>query len=922
MNPLKQLQQYGQSFWLDYLRRSLITRGELLRMINEDGLRGITSNPTIFEKAIAGSSDYDEIINETVKSNPHLKIEDLFEKLAIKDIQMAADILRPIYKESKGADGFVSYELSPKLSHNSQGSIDEANRLWKIIDRPNLMIKVPATKEGIPVVEALIAEEINVNITLMFSLAHYEAVANAYVRGLERCSHPNKVASVASFFISRIDKLVDKVLEENGSASALELRGKIAIANAKMVYKRFKEIFSGNKWENLAKKGAKVQKVLWASTSTKNPEYSDVLYVEEIIGSMTINTLPPITLNAFRDHGKLKSKLEEGLGDAEKTLTTLDQLGINLGSLGEKLQLDGVKSFDESIDKLFSTLDQKRHALFQNQINLNTMKLANFQSLIDKRLEYWKKINFTRRIWAKDSTLWSAQPDQEIVDRLGWLVLPEIMHNQIKDLIEISNKVKSEDLRFVVLLGMGGSSLAPEVFQNTFSNSEGYPELIVLDSTHPSEIKAVENKIDISKTLFLVSSKSGTTIETLSLFKYFWNKTSFIKKDPGQHFIAITDPNSSLLKLAKERKFRNVSLSFSDVGGRYSALTVFGLLPAALIGLNIHELLDLAWTMSENCAFCVSPRKSIGLSLGASLGELAKKGRDKITFLASTSLASFPVWLEQLIAESTGKEGKGIIPIVDEPLMSPKQYGTDRFFVYFFDDFNNSELESLVEELEHIGHPIIRINVKRKVKIIQEMFFWEMAVASSAAILRINPFNQPNVQMAKELAKEMMEQQSKRDLENEDINSIAINDVEELKKSLIGWLKQAKKGNYIALQAYLPKNPEIFQALQLIRRALSKKLQLATTLGFGPRFLHSTGQLHKGGPNTGLFLQLFDEPREDLPTTETNFTFGNLIHAQALGDYKALKTLGRRILRVNLKHNVLEGLSNIENLISKIIDED
>ena len=583
--------------------------------------------------------------------------------------------------------------------------------------------------------------------------------------------------------------------------------------------------------------------------------------------------------------------------------------------------MDGVGSFDESIDKLYSTLNQKRHGVHQSQMNLYTMKLGNFQSLVDKRLEHWKKMNFARRIWAKDSTLWSPQPDQEIIDRLGWLALPEIMHEQIKDLFEIARKVKSEGIRHVVLLGMGGSSLAPEVFQNTFGNSEGYPELVVLDSTHPSAIKVVENKIDLSHTLFLVSSKSGTTIETLSLFKYFWNKTSFIDKDQGRHFIAITDPNSSLMKLAQERDFRKVILSYSDVGGRYSALTVFGLLPAALIGINIHMLLDRAWTMAENCAFCVSSRESIGLSLGASLGELAKMGRDKITFLASPSLASFPVWVEQLIAESTGKKGRGIIPIVNEPLMEPERYGNDRLFIYFFQDFENTQLKSLVDELEINGHPVIRINVKDKINISQEIFSWEMAVASAGAVLGINPFNQPNVQMAKELAKKMMEQAAKRDIKTEDMKTVSVDNVEDLTNGLKSWLKQANIGNYIALQAYLPKKPEIMQALKTIQNTLSNKLQLATTLGFGPRFLHSTGQLHKGGPNTGLFLQFFDEPAEDLHIPETNYTFGSLIFAQALGDYKAMTKLGRRVLRVNLKHNIPAGLSYIVDLISKIVDE-
>jgi transaldolase/glucose-6-phosphate isomerase len=873
VNPLKKLKQYDQSFWLDYLRKSLIDSGELLHMVREDGLRGITSNPTIFEKAIAGSSDYDEIISNTIKSNPHMEIEDLFEKLAIKDIQMAADILYPIYEESNGTDGFVSYELSPKLAKNTQGSINEAIRLWKKIDRSNLMIKVPATQEGISAVEVLIAEGINVNITLMFSLAHYEAVVNAFIKGLERCPIPDNVASVASFFISRIDKLVDKTLEENGSPVAKTLLGKIAIANAKIVYKRFKEIFSSKKWKELSKKGAKPQKVLWASTSTKNPQYSDVLYVEALIGPKTINTLPPTTLNAFRDHGKLGLTLEEGLDEAKKNLKQLDNLGISLISLAKKLQLDGIESFDQSIDKLYSTLDKKRHEILQSLKALRVMKLGKYQGRVEKRLENWKKTNFNRRIWAKDSTLWASHPNQEIKDRLGWLTLPEIMHEQIEDLIEIANKIKSEGIEDIVLLGMGGSSLAPEVFQNTFGNAKGYPKLTVLDSTHPSTIKDLENKIDLSKTLFLVSSKSGTTIETLSLFKYFWNKTVSVNKHPGKQFFAITDPDSYLMKLAKERGFRKICLSYPDVGGRYSALTVFGLLPAALIGINIHELLDRAWTMSENCAFCVSSYESTGLLLGASLGELAKKDRDKVTFLASPLLTSFPVWIEQLIAESTGKKGKGIIPIVDEPLMQAEYYGDDRFFVYFFSDSDNLKIKSLIDQLESRGHPIIRINVEDKLNISQEIFCWEMAVAASGVVLGINPFNQPNVQMAKEIAKKMMEQTKIEDTAKEEPKTAIADNSKNLRNALKDWLNSANKKDYVALQAYLPAKPEIIQTLQTIRKTISTNLQLATTLGFGPRFLHSTGQLHKGGPNSGLFLQFFDEPQEELPIPETDFTF-------------------------------------------------
>lgn len=915
MNPLKRLHDYGQSFWLDYLRRSLVTSGELRRMVEEDGLRGITSNPTIFEKAIAGSSDYDDAINDSIGTDPHVDIKALFERLAIKDIQMAADVLRSVYDESKGADGFVSFEIAPELAGDTEGSIAEARRLWKMINRPNIMLKVPATKEGIPVVETLIAEGINVNITLMFSLAHYEAVANAYLQGLEKCPNPAEVASVASFFLSRIDRIVDKALEENSSPEALKLRGKVAVAKAKMAYKRFKEIFSSEQWARLAKRGARVQRVLWASTSTKNPEYSNVLYVEELIGPQTINTLPPITINAFRDHGQVKHTLEEGLEEAENTIKQLDKLGIDLNALTEKLQEDGVDAFAASIDKLYSTLEEKRQAILRGQADLRVLKLGKYQPQVDRRLAHWQEIDFGRRIWAKDPTLWFPKPVPEIVDRLGWLALPEVMHEQLEDFVSFANKVKSEGIHDVVLLGMGGSSLAPEVFQNIFGNAEGYPKLTVLDSTHPSAIRAVENSVDLQNTVFLVSSKSGTTIETLSLFRYFWNKIGGVDKDRGRHFIVITDPGSPLMKLAEERGFRKVFLAPSDVGGRFSALTVFGLLPAALIGVDVHKLLDRAWTMSENCAFCVSSDKSSGLVLGAALGELARAGRDKVTFLATPTLNSFPVWLEQLIAESTGKSGKGIVPIVDEPLMSAENYGDDRLFIYFYIKEDESpEINRLVKELEDRGHPVIWINLTEKINISQEIFCWEMAIATAGAILGIHPFNQPNVQMAKDFTKRMMDNSKKQKVSNTDMETVSPKDSKALAKALNGWLNQVKKGNYVALQAYLKPAPESTEALQEIRQKILNKFQLATTLGYGPRFLHSTGQLHKGGANTGLFLQIVDEP-EDFAVPETNYTFGTLIRAQALGDYQALKQLGRRVLRINLKRNVIDGLSRVVDFL-------
>jgi len=918
MNPLRALQEHGQSFWLDYIRRSLITEGELERLVKEDGLRGVTSNPTIFQKAIAGSSDYDEAIRNLIQAEIHREPGVLYEKLALEDIRMAADILRTVYEDTDSADGFVCIELSPGLAHDSQRSIEEARRLWKEVDRPNLMVKVPATPEGIPVIETLISEGINVNITLMFSLSHYEAVTHAYLRGLKECPFPQKVASVASFFVSRVDRTVDKALEEIGTVEALNLRGKIAVANAKMAYRRFKEVFSGDNWEQLKIKGARVQRPLWASTGTKNPAYSDVLYVEELIGSDTVNTMPPATLNAFRDHGRVRPSLGTGMEEAEVSLQRLDSLGIDLDKITEQLQSDGVDSFADSFDSLLNTLKEKRQVLIQGYKETQILTLGEFKPKVDNRLKSWKKQNFMHRIWTKDHTLWFSEPKPEIRDRLGWLVLPEMMHQKLEDFVSFAEGVKEEGKTHVVLLGMGGSSLAPEVFQNIFGNAPGYPELLVLDSTHPAAVQSIQEKIDLKRTLFLVSSKSGTTLETLSFFRYFWGQLGSDGGAVGDHFVAITDPETPLLEMAEEKGFKRVFQAAPDVGGRYSAFTDFGLVPGALIGLDIHRLLDRGWLGSENNAFCVSVEDASGLVLGAALGELAQD-RDKLTFLTSASLERFPDWIEQLIAESSGKDGKGILPVADEPLVSPELYGQDRFFICLtLEGDETKDLEAWLAKLENMGHPVVRIHLAEKVDLGNEIFRWEMAVASAGSVLGIHPFNQPDVQLAKDFAREVMEKKEELQRETkypEDAQSIE--QPEEMKEALIGWMAQARSQDYIALHAYLPPTPEITLILQALRLELLRRTKLATTLGYGPRFLHSTGQLHKGGPNRGLFLQLFDEPTEELPIPGTEYSFGTLIRAQALGDYRALRQSGRRIIRVNLKKDAVGGLEKLKNLIDE-----
>jgi len=457
---------------------------------------------------------------------------------------------------------------------------------------------------------------------------------------------------------------------------------------------------------------------------------------------------------------------------------------------------------------------------------------------------------------------------------------------------------------------MGGSSLAPEVFQATFGNTGAFPTLRVLDSTHPGAIEAVTGEIDLDATLFVVSSKSGGTVETISFFRYFHSLLRNRSDDPGTHFVAITDPGSSLSDLAREFGFRRVFETPPEVGGRYSALTCFGLVPAALIGVDIGKLLSSAREIAKATTFAAPGPANPALSLGATLGELAAAGIDKVTFLVSPSLKAFPAWLEQLIAESTGKEGSGIVPVADEPIGEADTYGRDRLFVVFtLSGEEDPELETLLIDLEEKDHPVIRIQLDEKEELGREMFAWEIAVAAAGSVMRINPFDQPDVQLAKDLARQAMSGESD---EGPPLEEHDTSDHSELERAVYHWVRQAKAGDYFSLQVWLPPSDEITTRLQRIQAYLRDRRKLAATLGYGPRFLHSTGQLHKGGPNRALVLQLVDDPVEDQPVPDTDYSFGSLVRAQSIGDYRALSQRGRRILRINLGRDREGALSALE----------
>lgn len=950
MNPAIAVQEYGQSLWLDYIHRQELRDGTLQRRIAEEGILGVTSNPSIFQKSIGESAVYDEDMLDMLD----LDAEAIYEKLAVEDIQAAADLFAPVYERTGGRDGYVSLEVSPLLANNSEDTVAEAKRLFELVDRPNVMIKIPGTQAGIPAIEEAIASGINVNVTLLFSVQNYEEVAMAYISGLERrlqAGEPiDMVASVASFFLSRIDTSVDRILENNmrvaqvlGDTARIaanrRLLGQAAIANAKLAYRTFQRIFGSARFKELRQQGAAVQRPLWASTSNKNPAYEDTRYVDLLIGRDTVNTVPPNTLKAFIDHGTVNETIVRDLDEympPQEVISKLAELGIDIEQITERLQVDGVDAFITSFETLIEQVEAKLTVLRSGVMDRQKLALGIYGATFNKAIHNIERDFVNARIWSKDGSLWKNHGPtiQKIQKRLGWLDVLETI--DIERLKQLQQRIKEADMQDVVLLGMGGSSLAPDVLYRTFGKQEDFPSFTVLDSTDPERILEVEAQIDISKTLFVVSSKSGTTIETMSLFAYFWQQSG----ENGAQFIAITDPETELAQLAEERNFSEIFLNPADIGGRYSALSYFGMAPAALMGLDLDELWNQARLMIEASHENIPGHYHPGISLGVYIGALAKEGRDKLSVYATQSLVHFGDWAEQLIAESLGKAGKGVIPVVGEEIDSPQYYVTDRLFVFLreMDDPDSEEMRERVGTLREAGHPRATLRVPGKYAIAGEFFRWEFATAIAAYLLELNPFDEPNVAEAKQATQEMLDyQQTHGELPSaaplvggttvklySDEKTVA--PLREMCRShgydptsrtevLAAQIAGTHAGDYFALLCYFTPNETVYRMLHEVRTRLRNVTKRAVTVGFGPRYLHSTGQLHKGGSDNAVFFQLTTTIETDLEIPGKPYTFGTLYRAQADGDLQTLQKHGRRAIRLDIESDLEDGLQKLMDAI-------
>jgi transaldolase/glucose-6-phosphate isomerase len=927
---LRQLAEVGQSIWLDNIRRSMFASGELQRLIGV-GLRGMTSNPTIFEKAIGSGTDYDEQLRSLigVESDPGA----LFEALAIDDIRHALDAFRPLYESTNGGDGFVSLEVSPLLAADTPGTVAAAKRLWAAVDRPNLMIKIPATPAGLAAITQTIAAGINVNVTLIFSVETYEATAEAFIAGIERRAAEGlpveRIASVASIFVSRIDTAVDKLLEDKIAAGRTELRellGKAGLSNLKIAYQRFRGTFATERWQRLAKLGAKVQRPLWASTSTKNPAYPELLYVENAVGRDTVNTLPPATLDALLLNGSVRAdSIEEDLDGARSALSALAKAQIPLFDVTQKLQVDGVKSFAASYAAMLAAIDKKMTQLGGNHQQI-AISLGDAKVDLEATLSGLEAENILEKLWRKDPGPWAKDDAAAVIvtHALGWLDFPEQVLEGAAELSAFGAEV-ARLYSHAVVLGMGGSSLAPDVLRATFGQVPGYPQLHVLDSSDPQQVKTLEDALDIPHTLFIVASKSGTTTEPEAFFRYFYGRVQKAvgERDAGKQFIAITDPGTELEAEAKECGFRRVFSNDPDIGGRYSALSYFGMVPAAIAGYDVRAILDRGVSALHSNARTVSVREAVAVRFGAALGALAKAGHDKLTIVTNPEVAAFGTWAEQLIAESTGKSGTGIIPVEGEALGDPHEYGRDRVFAYVGSGLPTREhiegqmdgyaIETRLALLEHAGFPVVRLSMSDRCDIGAQFALWEIATATAGSVLGIDAFDQPNVQESKDNTKRLLADFKKTGSFQEPAVALSTTvanviplagsrDLDlggDLASALAALFAQVEAGDYFAFTAYLEMNDEHRLALHDLRLKVRDALKVATTVGFGPRFLHSTGQLHKGGPATGVFLQLTADPKFDLSIPGMG-TFKTLERAQALGDFESLDKRGRRGFRLHL----------------------
>ena len=928
MDLINNLTKINQSLWLDHISRDILLSNKLNELVKNYQILGLTSNPTIFEEALTNSNVYDESIKILYSRNTK-DLTQIAYSLMIEDIQRACDIFKEIYEKSNKDDGYVSIEIAPNIKEKEK-IITEAENLWKQIGRENLMIKIPSDKDGIEAMYELIKKGINVNMTLIFSPHIYRKVAEKYIEAIKWRYENNldtNVFSVASFFVSRIDTYIDKKLDEiaitnpKEKEKILSLKGKTAISIALLTYSIYKELLQ--EFRDFANKGFKMQKLLWASTSTKNPSYKDTLYADELCLNNTINTLPLKTLFSFFNHGNINlENIEERIKKANQHIENIKSLNISLEKMYNELFIDGMKKFNQSYENLLKKIEEKLTKITKSK-TVASIYNCDIESYKDELIN----IKFIENLFKKNPKLWKKEKEHiEIIkNSLGWVDVPFYMKNKIKEINEFRDEIINDGFKFCVILGMGGSSLACEVIRSLFEKKSQI-KTFVLDTTNPDWIGDVYKAIDIRKTLFIFASKSGSTVEPNSQFKFFYNNLKKKVKNPSANFIAITDKNTPLEELAKKYKFRKIFINPQDIGGRFSSLSYFGILPSSLMGVDIERFLDTAIETIEKIK---KENENCASMLGCFLSANYLNGKDKLTLILPKGFERFGLWIEQLIAESTGKEGKGIVPVIENEIKTPDKYMQDRMFVSIeYRGFLLPKNEEKINFLITNKNPVFKIYIDDIYDLARLFYIWEIATAIAGYFMKVNPFDQPDVVRTKEITKKILKDPSSIQIKptfkikETDIYSsnfefdtnLKIKNYEDIVWDIF---ETAKENTYYSIMAFLNETPAIDKILLDLSNTITEITGCATIKSYGPRYLHSTGQLFKGGSDNGIYIILTTKSKKDIKIDGEDYTFEYLCNAQAKADFVALAEKKRKVLMFHFKKDAEKEIKKITKAFKK-----
>ncbi len=898
-------------------------------MLERDGVAGVSFDLELFADLLSCGAEYAEELDALLGQG--LDAAAIIDELLRRDVESAAGVLTPVYERSDGRGGWLALDVPGYV----EPSIDAVGSWFahQVEDAPNVMLKLPANATGLSLGESMLARGYGVCFTHVLSPAQVLNALNSLARGLRlarTAGHDlGRIPGLMSMPLLRVDVAVNEALrdlarrEPDAGDLAESLIGRASIAVAKIAWGTVREAMAAPRWADLVAAGARRPRLAWHATRTSDPRRRPNELVEELIGPDTVTQMSPSVLAAFREHGVVSPRLARHLDEAGEIVDDLATAGVELEELAAGLQAAAVKQERQRVAALCNLLEARRESGGGAPFQAARMSLAALAEPVSTRVEGMSD-SFVERLWAADPTLWATDPETQaaVRNRLGWLFLPESMREEALPIVGLGPTVGKDTS--VVLLGMGGSSLGAEACRIAYE----IDSFTVLDTTVPRGVAAVAAGRDLESSVFVVGSKSGSTIETACLADYFHDRVAGGSELPGERFIAITDPGTPLHEQARNLGYARVWLNPPDVGGRFSVLSYFGLVPMALMGIDVPALLGRAARFAALCAPEVKNETNPALLLGATLAEAAAGGLDKITFLTRPRLSAFADWAEQLIAESLGKQGGGPVPVSGEPHGSPGDYGADRLFVHmrFASDDLDAEPASLLEHLCAAGHPMIEITLADPHDLGAEFLRWELAVAVAGALMGINPFDEPNVSQAKERTGELLAHfESEGALPDpvplyedellalygsaEFAPDLANSADWSLQEWLERYLAEVRVPDYVGLQAFLAPDLDTWHALQGLRALLRDRLGVATTMGWGPRFLHSTGQLHKGGPDTGVFVQLTADDTGDLPIPGRSYSFGVLVRAQALGDLTALQDRGRPVLRVHLRKHVESGLA-------------